>query len=315
VWHEGQLVNLEGGNDNITVIIVEIMGQPGQPAVAPLTTSPADTLVASAPLPRKSSRLGLLLGGFVVVFVLLAAGLSFIISGTGLLQTAAVAPQVPASPAAPATAQNSIIIAVESNADTPAPTLPPATATEPAAQAAGAPAPTVTRGPTSSPTAVPTNTPPPAALATAATAPITATAAITSALPVLLQPPADSSGTTLLDVSRKIVFAWEWSGELTNDLSFEIMVWRQGATPTGAHDARFLKQDPDFKQLGNNRYSAGLVLKGAGGIVGTGSDYLWTVGVVRINAAYESLGLQAPPRPISILVPAGQAGPKSVNTP
>ncbi|RME70983.1 MAG: hypothetical protein D6784_15825, partial [Chloroflexi bacterium] len=116
-------------------------------------------------------------------------------------------------------------------------------------------------------------------------------------------PPPDPNGKILLDTTQPIRFKWRWEGQLADDLSFEVRVWRQGDTPVGAHDARLLKTNPDFRRLADSVYAVDLVLAGAQGVFLSGSDYVWSVGVVRIEPEYDWLGVESAPRPIGLLVP------------
>jgi protein phosphatase len=302
----GQTIRLEGGNDNITSILITIPGNETQTAVM---TSPP-TPVAPAVTPP-SPRIGLAIISVLVLLLLVGAGLFFVFSGWGNL---AVVTQVPAA-ASPSPVEttadesNPVVIAVETEAT---PTLQPEPASPEAPLAAvETRQATVTRGPTASPTSPATATSIPATLpAATATLPITApliTLLTNLPEPILLQPEADETGKTQYDTRRELTFVWQWPGQLTDDLSFEIRVWLRNAQPVGAHDAALLRQNPTFKHA-DSTYSVALVLKGASGIPYTSSDYLWSVGVVRIQPAYEWLGIESETRPMSLVVPEAGSG-------
>lgn len=309
VTKDGQTVLLEGGNDNITAILVTIPGQEAQTAV--LTSPP--TLVWKPAAPR-SPRLGLVVGGILMVLLLLGAGLFLVFSNRAISVLATQSNTVAPPPAEPTSAeQGSVIIAVEADPDqsTVAPTLQPAaTSSDEQAVSVETRLPTVTRGPATSPTAPSTATSIPALLPAATSIPlITSTSIITQLssgnlpVPILLQPEPDETGRIQYDTNQEIKFVWQWSGELSDDLSFEIRVWLQNAEPVGAHDARLLRQNPTFERLEDNKYAVILVLRGARGIPQTSSDYLWSVGVVRIQPKYEWLGIESKPHQLSLVVP------------
>lgn len=320
VFAHGQHLQVDGGNDNITAVIVQIPADQTQtqPLVVPAaSTDTSPTFVAPPPV-KKSSRLGLIIVGLLVVILLVAAGLIYLLSGSSYGGTTAGVAEVslPSPTTAATTAPQSVIIAVGANDNqSPAPPTTEPTAINPAAAAASETRmPTVTRGPISSPTAPPTATFTPAPLPTATpTQLVTATTVLSLNVaslpaPTLLEPAADETGKLPFDTSRTVKFVWQWPAQLTDDLSFEIRVWLRDAEPTGAHDARFLKQDPSFRRLADNKYSVLLTLSGASGVTETSADYLWTVGVVRIEPNYEWLGVAAEPRPISLVVPSSPGG-------
>jgi serine/threonine protein phosphatase PrpC len=331
LYADGQTHHVEGGNDNITVIIVQMpvdqtQTQPlsigGAGPTTVMTPTSAQTVTAvmqPAPPVRKGKKMVWLGGAMVIAGLLLLLALA---GGGGYLLflrdrqpaevPAAVATAVPAPlPAANTpTPPNPVIIAVEAGATLP---LTPTEIAAPQTEIAPAPAetrpPTVTRGPTSLPTDPPTATLPPSPTPIPTATPlITATVALTPEAiawptPVLLAPAADETGRNPFDVSQEIPFVWQWPGELPADYSFEIQVWQQGAEPTGAHDAGLLRQDSSFQHFADDSYTVALALAGAEGVTETGADYFWTVGLVRTRPAYEWLGVAAPPRRFSLVVP------------
>lgn len=317
VFAQGQQQQLEGGNDNITAIIIRIPADQTetQPlAVPPAFKDNAPTLV-DVPKAKKSARAGLIVVALLLLLALVGAGLFLVFAGSavvGLPTEAAVAAPPPADTAT--AAGNSVIVAVESGGSLPSETPPPEPASPdnaPVEQAAREP--TVTRGPVTSPTAPPTPTATPSPLPTATpTTAITATVGVdvySLPAPTLLEPKADELGRYPVDTTRETKFVWQWPAELTDELSFQIMVWLRDAEPTGAHDARFLKQDSSFKALGDGQYSVLLALDGASGVTATSADYLWAVSVVRVQPQYEWLGIVSEARPISLVVPDA-SGPR-----
>ncbi|HXV96910.1 MAG TPA: protein phosphatase 2C domain-containing protein, partial [Anaerolineae bacterium] len=299
VSRDGQMITLEGGNDNITSIIITIPPSEAQTAVLPSLP----TLVWQ-PAASKSPRLGLAVGTILVLLLLVGAGLFFVLFNA---DNSVVAPQAVVTTPSPtetsAAEQNSVIIAVESEKPILTPTLELApTSVEVQASLADGPLPTVTRGPTSSPTAPPTST----AIPTATVSPlITSTSVLSSAnpadlpTPILLEPGSDEAGKIQYNAGREVKFVWQWPSELTDDLSFEIRVWLKDADPVGAYDARLLRQNPTFQRLADNKYSVALVLSGAAGVTQASSDYFWSVSVVRVQPEYEWLGIESGPRQIS----------------
>ncbi len=333
VYQNSQLIRMEGGSDNISVILIDIPGEPIPPVQA--TQGPetlTDATVASLPESTAVSKAarskrrpwGLIAMALLVVLLLVAGGLFIVLAGMNNWQIlpgdlpAVSAPVESAPVESTPSDQNPIIIAVESSPGDSADVA----ATEPVTVSAEAPAianetrqPTVTRGPAGSPTAPPTATPLPPP-PPSPTPPITTTAVLSVNLtpPTLLLPAVDKTGQIFHD-AREVTFVWQWPGELTDDLSFEIRVWLQGDTPVGAHDAKLLKDNPLFVNFDGDQYSVPLNLKGGEGILNTSPDYLWSVGVVRIQPDYEWLGIESTAQTIHILVPDGQTNPKTVNTP
>lgn len=306
----GQIVTLEGGNDNITSIIITIPSRAAQTTVMSSPPTLVQQPVVSPPQPPR--RLRLAVGIVLVLLLLIGGGLYFVLSsGVNVNKAAAPAPPTPVALAATSTPeQNSIIIAVEAEGNPVifTPTLEPAAASaETPPETLETRLPTVTRGPLTSPTVPPTATPLPLPTATA-TPIITSTQALTLSLdalptPILLKPEPDSAGLTQYNASREITFVWQWPGELSDDLSFEIRVWLGDEERVGAHDARFLRQNPTFQRLDERTYTVTLVLSGATGVKRTAADYFWSVGIVRIEPEYEWLNKESEARQISLVVP------------
>lgn len=303
---DGQILTLEGGNDNITVVVITLPSRAGQTEVM---TSPPTLVRQPAVSPPR--RLGLAVGVILVLLLLLIGGGLFLaFSGRGNVEGAAQATLTPLPLAATSSSeQNSIIIAVEAEANQVifTPTVEPASSpVEPQSEAQETRLPTVTRGPLASPTVPPTATPLPLPTATS-TPTITPTSALMISLealptPTLLEPEPDSAGVIQYDASREVTFIWQWPGELSDDLSFEIRVWAGDEERVGAHDARFLRQDPTFQRLDDHTYTVALVLSGSPGVTRTSADYFWSVGVVRIQPDYEWLNKESEARPISLVV-------------
>jgi protein phosphatase len=307
VSRDGQMITLEGGNDNITSIIITIP----QPE-APTAVLPSLPTLVWQPVASKSPRLGLAVGAILVLLLLVGAGLFFVLFNA---DNSVVAPQAivtAPSPTETSSAElNSVIIAVASEKPILTPTLELAsTPVEVQASLADGPLPTVTRGPTSSPTAPPTSTAIPTSLPTATISPLVTSTSVLPSVnpadlppPILLEPGSDEAGKIQYNTGREIKFVWQWPSELTDDLSFEIRVWLKDADPVGAYDARLLRQNPTFQRLDDNKYSVALVLSGAAGVTQASSDYFWSVSVVRVQPEYEWLDIESEPRQISLVVP------------
>ncbi|MBE7474903.1 MAG: hypothetical protein DPW09_37820 [Anaerolineae bacterium] len=301
---KGQFVTLEGGNDNITSILVTLPSRAGQTV---LMASPPTLVHQPAVSPPR--RLGLAVGAILVLLLLLIGGGLYVVFSEGGHAEVAVQ-TTPTSLALAATSspeQNSIIIAVEAEGNQVVftPTLEPAsTVPKLPAEAVETRLPTVTRGPLPSPTIPPTATPLPLPTATPFITPTPAVMPSPDALPppILLEPEPDRAGLIQYDTRQEIKFVWQWPGELSDDLSFEIRVWLRDEEHVGAHDARFLRQNPTFQRLDDHKYTVNLVLSGATGVTRTASDYFWSVAVVQIEPEPE-LKIESEARPISLVVP------------
>lgn len=315
---EGQSVALEGGDDNITVIVIELPG--GQPRRAEDATRVRQ---AAAPT-RSTSKIKPLLIGGLALLGLVGAGIFFLLMTLGL----SVGSRTASSPtggeavaqeeaaAAPAPAQEDegapikVLVAEADRVPTSTDAaLPPLEVTAELASAALAP--TTTRGPLSSPTAPPTATSLPTATPSATPVPASPAESEELSPPILLEPVSYSLNPQQLNAASAIKFVWKWPGELTDDLSFEIRLWQLGSKPEGIHNALLLKQETTFQALEGDRYSVTLTLSGAKGLKGTSSDYFWSVGLVRTDPSYEWLDLESDPRNISLIVPKDRAGSNS----
>lgn len=300
-YKDGQTILVEGGNDNITSILIKIPGD--EPA--PTLTMPVPTgQTAPAGLPRLAWVIGV--GFIALVLVVIGLFLAYFglnHSGANPLAGAIPLPTTTRPTGLAATGPEPTRVSVAILEKVTATSTPESIATQTAPTSAEAQIPTVTRGPISSPTLPPTAT----SLPTATPPPlITSTQVITPAgypPPLLIEPQPYE-----LDQSqhnaKEITFIWEWPGELTDQLSFEIRVWLEGKDPQGVYDAKELKQDSTFVPLGEHQYAVTLKLNSPG-IRGTSSNYLWSVAVVQIDPEYKWLSLESEPRRISILVPGG----------
>jgi len=90
-------------------------------------------------------------------------------------------------------------------------------------------------------------------------------------------------------------FEWVWEGSLPSNYGFEVRVWREGELPLGAHDAVLDNQQGRVKQIGENEYRLSIDIRGADGVRGRTSQYLWTVAMVQISPHYARLDQQAEP--------------------
>ncbi len=168
------------------------------------------------------------------------------------------------------------------------------------------PAATFTPSPTSTPTTpTATPTPPPPTNTATATIPPTATPFPTPVkrVPAATPTPSLTSGVfTLLNpitlepaTNGMTEFRWQWTGPLPPGIGFEVRVWREGELPAGAHDAVLDNQQGHVKSLGDNRYRLNTDIAYASGVQNRAGEYLWTVALVRVDPAYEDLGIQAAP--------------------
>lgn len=297
-YKDGQKVLVEGGNDNITSILIKIPGGESAP-----------TLIRSVPTRQTTSaglsRLAWIVGAGFIAAVLIIASLFLALfglknSGANPIAGAISVPTetMPAGLAATESEPTRISVAILEKAT--ATSTPGSTSAQAAPTRNEAPIPTVTRGPISSPTPPPTATPLPTATPTPL---ISSIQVITPAgyLPPLLIEPQPYELDESQHNAHEITFIWEWPGELTDQLSFEIRVWLEGSDPQGVYDAKELKQNPTFVPLGKHQYAVTLKLSSPG-IIGTSTNYLWSVGVVQIDPEYKWLSLESKPRRISLLV-------------
>lgn len=318
IRNDNQRYLLEGGDDNISAIIIEIEKQ------RPVSTV-SDTVPDLPVIEPKRSPWQALIGVAVVLLVLLVAGFLFVTDfGSDTAVTNASAPsQAPAAAAPPieadepdAAPQESIVIVSLADMREIIPT-PTAEASLDALNGESVQTetrlPTATRGPISLPTQPPSPTPTPTAtsLPTATPLPPTPTPELVvenptagPSIPTLIKPKPFGAGARQYSSNRDIEFVWQWPGELTDTLSFEIRVWLPGQERLGVHNASLLRQDATFKRLGDNTYAVSLTLEGATNVKQTSPDYSWSVGVVEIEPEYKWLGLESEPQRISILVPA-----------
>lgn len=155
-----------------------------------------------------------------------------------------------------------------------------------------------TMTPTASPTvtATPTVTPQPTDTATASPTHTvvrpTATATPTPALPIgeanQLQPNSPDS------ISRGLTrFEWQWLGSLPPDYGFEVVVWREGQPPMGAHDAVRDNQNGVIQHTGTT-YWLETDISDIPSVQGQSGEYRWAIQLVRVSPAYESIRLVSP---------------------
>lgn len=295
VLKDGKTVRLEGGNDNISTILINI--PIGDAKTGPLPHLP----VVEKPVAAKSSRTGCLVGGVLVVVILIGAGLFLTWAwGNGAISvtTPADTPPPPATPTAiPPTATIGVAVIEPTATSTIQPT---ATLMPPTLAADETRAPTSTRGPTFTPSPTATFTP----LPPTATPSVTTTPTITAVLdpaafatPILIEPKENQEGLTK---GQDVRFAWQWPGELPEKFGFEIRIWLEGEDPIGAYDVRELKRLLNVPGE-DHQYSVTLKLDGAG-VTATDNNYRWSVGIVEIEP-YQWLNIESEPRRISIVVP------------
>lgn len=316
VKNDTQLYLLEGGDDNISAIIVEVEGKPVRPTVS-------DT-VPDLPIikPQRSSWKGLI-GVALVLFVLSGAGFLFVTNfgADNAITNASASSQASSTAALPVEAteadaaapESIVIVSLADTAATPT-AASNLSALQPESVQAEARQPTATRGPITLPTQppTPTGTATATAFPTAIPLPPTPTpaevlenpTAAPLSVPVLIKPKPFGAGARQYSSNREIEFVWQWPGQLTDNLSFEIRVWLPGQERLGVHNATLLRQDATFKRLGDDTYTVSLILAGSANVKQTSVDYAWSVGLVEITPQYKWLDLESEPQQISILVPA-----------
>ncbi len=259
-------------------------------------------------------------------FVLIVVGMiiNMSIAGCASTPTPDIEATVNAAIAAALTA-----IPTDTPIPTPTPTetpLPPTETPTPTFTATPVPA-TDTPTPvpaTDTPTPLPpTNTPtlsPPTSTPTPLPPTATATPSVLAA-PVLIEPAEGETAYAWFDGRQLTSFRWQWDGQLPSNSTFEVRIWLDGIDPTsyGAYDVKDVailppaeaqkereKREVDrakqhlITDEGNGNYWAILNTRGARSVRPDYQTYLWTVAVVQIDP-YERIGLEAPPRPISIV--------------
>jgi hypothetical protein len=121
--------------------------------------------------------------------------------------------------------------------------------------------------------------------------------------PELILPVPYAEDPTQHNGARGVRFVWRWSGELSDDLSFQIRIYWPNGDYVGIHNAAELRKETRFEQLGNDRYALTVVLTGLENITQSGSDYRWSVALVQVEPEYRWLDLESDLRRISLLVP------------
>ncbi len=170
---------------------------------------------------------------------------------------------------------------------------PTAMPTPTRSQQAATPTVTPRATPTSLPTAEPSQTPRPATAT--ATPSATATQGGTQAAypaPGLVTPADGDSA------SGVATFRWTWAGPpLQDNQGFEVRIWKEGQPDHygAAAPARDNRLESDI------RGAFGVQQGGAG-------DYFWTVALVQIDP-YARIGLEAPPRKLTVQFDGGGSGP------
>jgi hypothetical protein len=300
-YKDGQVIRLEGGNDNISSILINISSNEPQVAIAPS--------VPASPAPSaKQPRFGWIYAGIFVALLLVGVGMFLTFfreddtEGVEVTAPAAIVP--PTSTVSEATslpAVNAEVI-VEQTATQP----PQLTATSPATQSPTleeAQTPTVTR--VNTPTPVPpTSTPIPSPTATPS---MTPTPTLTSEIdlaawptPVLIKPEPYVAGQPDFVAGQDIItFEWQWPDELPEGYGFEIRAWLPDNDPTGIYDVKELHSI--LQPLEDHKYSVLLKLAGEG-ITTTDKNYVWSVGLVQLEP-YKWLNIESEQRQISIVVP------------
>jgi non-specific protein-tyrosine kinase len=89
-------------------------------------------------------------------------------------------------------------------------------------------------------------------------------------------------------------FEWSWSGAIPPDHGFEVRVWREGEPQMGIHDAVGDNREGRIEQIAPHHYRLSINIKDVLGPSGLSprpsGEYLWTVGLVKVQPAYANLG-------------------------
>ncbi len=274
---EEQKIHSEGGEDNITVIVVEIPGGPPRAAIASLPAMPSATSAASAPASSSNNK-RFFIGAAIVATLFL---LILVVVGGAIG-----------------------IFWFNSSGDSTPMMVVTATETSVAKVMIGDPAatPTIIKTPTTEPTLKPgetrlststrasTNTPSPTASSTPTTRPVTnggKTTATTSngsfdlSTLQLVEP---KEGDTLI-TTQDTTFKWRWNGTLPEGHTFELLLWFGNETHYGACDARTAIDHT------GDMYTVTCKLEGAESVKINGSqeNYHWSVAIVQIEPAYKRI--------------------------
>jgi hypothetical protein len=121
--------------------------------------------------------------------------------------------------------------------------------------------------------------------------------------PILIRPEQYVEGQPDYVAGQDIVtFEWQWpGGELPEGYGFEIRTWLPANDPTGIYDVKELRSILQYTPSEDHKYSVFLKIAGEG-IVATDKNYIWSVGLVRLEP-YEWLNIESEQRRISIVVP------------
>jgi hypothetical protein len=171
---------------------------------------------------------------------------------------------------------------------------------------------TFTPKPTNTPIPKPTNTPISQATSTPVPKPTNtptnqpANTQTNYSIPTLLEPAEGVNITT----GQLATFRWRWSGELPNNMGFEVRIWLDGIddkTHYGAYDAYETKNqlviNGDVYQLNFDPGAAHRVEQN-----GSRENYRWSVGLVELQPAYRDLAIESVSQQIIIIVPSSGGG-------
>ncbi len=259
--------NERGGNDNISVLIVNAQAEPPT-LLMPGTREPA----------RKSWLIPALIG-VVVVAALVAGGLAAMrfLSGEEVTDTPTALPLSPTSATTPSPEASPI----EETALVPTGTTLPAPTGSPTG-------PTATLAPTSEDTATPTPTDTLTSVPPTATAPPTATRL---PAPTLIEPATDA------DLRSLVTFKWTYNRALPESAAFQVLIWRDGtADHLGAASPTVqTEQTVDLDFLLPNRGGPGLY---RWTVVVVKRDGEQPIGVEAESRRFRYLGAPGPTEPV-----------------
>ena len=108
--------------------------------------------------------------------------------------------------------------------------------------------------------------------------------------PVLVAPPQEETALS----GMVTTFQWRWEGTLQEGWGFEIVMWKEGETPTGARDARELAWE--ISLAGEGLYTVAMDVTGAYAVQRHGpGEYLWSVRVVQYEPEFKPISEVARP--------------------
>lgn len=127
-------------------------------------------------------------------------------------------------------------------------------------------------------------------------------ASVLKTIPELLEPALGQTVYAHRDGRAPTTFRWYWPGQLPQEFVFEVRIWNVDLDPVplGAHDVTGSGfRAPVVRYERDGTYSISLRLRDAAGYRLSVTNYVWTVGIVRLDP-YLRVGQEAEPRAIFI---------------